>query len=75
MSYAVGMIHLQCGFVGKCGGAVYAVDARQYLIQLTNAAIEGNGTFSYPQMPCPACADIDERRRVQAELDLAEASQ
>ena len=60
MSAPVGMIHLQCNMIGKCGGKIYAVDARQYLHQLANAAIQGNGSYSYPQRPCPACAKIDE---------------
>ena len=76
MSHAVGMIHLQCSFVGKCGGAIFAVDVRSYLNELANAAIEGNGTYSHPQRACPTCANIDERRRVQVGISpTLEASQ
>ena len=60
MSAAVGMIHLQCNMIGKCGGKIYAVDARQYLHQLASVALASNDSYSYPQRPCPACAKIDE---------------
>tara|TARA_R110001632_G_scaffold11189_2_gene40531 strand:+ start:2516 stop:2830 length:315 start_codon:yes stop_codon:yes gene_type:complete len=58
----VGSIHIQCGYVGKCGGHVFAVDARKYLDELTEAAIAGNGSYSYPIRYCPACLSIDTRR-------------
>ena len=61
----VGSIHIQCGFVGKCGGHVFAVDAGAYLNELTEAATEGNGSYSYPIRYCPACLAIDTRRGVE----------
>ncbi len=62
----VGSIHIQCGYVGKCGGHVFAVPAYDYINELTDAASKaarGDGwSYSYPIRYCPACLAIDTRR-------------
>jgi len=66
----VGSLHIQCGFVGKCGGHVFPVDADRYLSDLADVAMnsvkEGHaGTYSYPNRYCPACEAIDKHRSVE----------
>ena len=62
----VGMIHIQCGHVGRCAnwamtnGHVFAVNADDYLRELaavvTEAALNGHpGSYTYPMRYCPAC--------------------
>tara|TARA_R110000824_G_scaffold196246_6_gene379436 strand:+ start:3088 stop:3309 length:222 start_codon:yes stop_codon:yes gene_type:complete len=50
----VGMLHLQCGSSGVCG-AIYAVDARDYINEITLAAARSNGTYAHPVRYCPFC--------------------
>ena len=50
----VGMIHINCNYIGRCG-KIYAVDAENYLTELTELAIAGNGTYTYPKRYCPHC--------------------
>ncbi len=67
----VGSIHIQCGFVGKCGGHVFAVDAAEYLSELSDivrkATQENAMSYHHPKRYCPMCERIDLNRGVETQ--------
>ena len=67
----VGAIHIRCGFVGKCGGHVFPVDAREYIDEMCEAERQAVLTqaisWTGPQRYCPRCEAIDISRGVDTE--------
>lgn len=62
----VGMIHIQCGSTGKCGGHVFAVPADAFVAESCelreHAILNKLMSWSGPKRYCPACEDIDINR-------------
>tara|TARA_R110000824_G_scaffold375944_2_gene566979 strand:+ start:3682 stop:3981 length:300 start_codon:yes stop_codon:yes gene_type:complete len=73
----VGMIHIQCGHIGKCKGHVYAVDAGSYVHDAeklaqdcVTAVVDGIphwSSYASPVRYCPSCESIDIKRGVETE--------
>jgi len=72
----VGMIHIQCGSTGKCGGHVFAVPADAFVAESCelreHAILNKLMSWSGPKRYCPACEDIDFYRGKETarEMDL-----
>ena len=62
----VGMIHIQCSATGMCG-KIYAVDAADYLSELTDLAVDGKGSFRYPTRYCPHCERAAKRHGFESD--------